>query len=114
MNDDGWADIWNPYNWYSKWVYAPRQYDASAPPDTAHEIVAKADYTLNAKTMFQGNIRYYYGENDELQVYKYEREAFNAGVNVTYTPFSKLGLNAGYNFFWDETQSRICSAFYYG
>ncbi|OAG26823.1 GSU2204 family CXXCH-containing (seleno)protein [Thermodesulfatator autotrophicus] len=71
INDDGWADIWNPYNWYSEWVYAARQFDASVQPETAHEIVAKADYTFSPQLALQGNIRYYFGDNDDLKVYEY-------------------------------------------
>ncbi len=113
-NDDGWADIWYDKNWYSKYVYETRRFDMSTEPDTDHDFRLKADWILSEKAIFQANVRYYYGENDELEDYKYKRQAFNAGLNLTFQPFAHLGLNVGYQYFWDKTESKFCSAFYHG
>ena len=113
-NNDGWPDIWYSKNWYSKYVYGTRQYDMSTQPDTAHDLSLKADWILNEKVMLQANLRYYYGENNELDNYDYEREVFTGGVNLTLTPLPNLGINLGYNYYWDNTESKFCSAFYHG
>ncbi|OAQ20822.1 Cytochrome c family protein MtrB [Thermosulfurimonas dismutans] len=105
---------WN-YSWYSYTVYGRRHADTTNQPEMAHDLGVKVDYILSANLNTNFYLKYRYAENeDDTDGYNWEQNTFMGGVNVTYTPMEKFGVNVGYNFFWDEYTSMLCAAVYHG
>jgi hypothetical protein len=60
------------------------------------------------------HLHYKIADSDDLGGSDWQQDMFNGGVNVMYTPMAKLGINMGYNYFYDKYEAMFCSAFYHG
>ena len=101
-------------SWYSYIVYGRRQGDTSNQPEYEHDLGLKIDYIVNAKANLNLYFNYLYAENDNTDFYDWERDSFTAGINLTFIPLQKIGINVGYNYYYDEYTSLMCSAVYHG
>ena len=101
-------------DWYSYIVYGRRHAELSNEPEYAHDLGLKLDYILSAQVNTNLYLKYRYAENDNTDGYDWEQDTFSAGINLSFIPSEKIGLNIGYNYLWDQYTSMLCSAVYHG
>jgi hypothetical protein len=101
-------------SWYSKYVYGVRTMDRSNQPETVHDIKLKTYWMATSKINTNVHMHYKISENGDVGGNDWEQDMFNGGLNVMYTPFTKLAINFGYNYFYDKYEAMFCSAFYNG
>jgi hypothetical protein len=101
-------------SWYSKYVYGVRTKDRSNQPETVHDIKLKTYWMATSKINTNIHMHYKISENGDVGGSDWEQDMFNGGLNVMYTPTAKLGINFGYNYFYDKYEAMFCSAFYNG
>ena len=106
--------LWTESSMYEYLVYSRRSKDFSAQPEYVHDIKLKGDWMINRYADLALNVRYRYEENTETDGYDWEENFFMAGLNLNLTPWEKLGINAGYEFFYDEYTAMMCSSLYHG
>ena len=101
-------------SWYSKYVYGVRTMDRSNQPETVHDIRLKTYWMAASNINTNVHVHYKYAENGDVGGSDWEQNMFNGGLNVMYTPITKLAINFGYNYFYDKYEAVFCSAFYNG
>lgn len=101
-------------SWYSRYVYDVRTKDRSNQPETVHDIKLKTSWMATGKINTNVHMHYKVAENGDVGGSDWEQDMFNGGLNVMYTPTAKLGINFGYNYFYDKYEAMFCSAFYNG
>ena len=101
-------------SWYSLVVYGRRQAETSNQPEYAHDLGLKVDYILNAQASVNAYLKYHYAKNNNTDGYDWEQDTFMGGINLNFIPNEKIGINIGYNYFWDQYTSMLCSAVYHG
>ncbi len=101
-------------SWYSYIVYGRRQGDTSNQPEYEHDLGLKIDYIINAKANLNLYGSYIYSENDNTDFYDWEKDYFAGGINLTLMPSTKIGINVGYNYLYEEYTSLMCSSIYHG
>ncbi len=106
--------VWSESSVYEYLVYSRRTRDFSAEPEYVHDLSLKGDWLINAYATLAFHGRFKYAENTETDGYDWEQNLVAAGLNLTLTPWQKLGLNVGYEFFYDQYTAMMCSALYHG
>ncbi|MBW1670809.1 MAG: MtrB/PioB family outer membrane beta-barrel protein [Deltaproteobacteria bacterium] len=101
-------------SWYSKYVYGVRTMNRSNQPETVNDIRIKTCWMATDKINTNVHMHYKIAENSDAGGSDWEQDMFNGGLNVMYTPTAKLGINFGYNYFYDKYEAMFCSAFYNG
>jgi hypothetical protein len=101
-------------SWYSKYVYGVRTKDRSNQPETVHDMRLKTNWMAASKINTNIHLHYKLSENSDVGGSDWEQDMFNGGLNVMYTPITKLAINFGYNYFYDKYEAMFCSAFYNG
>ncbi len=101
-------------SWYSKYVYGVRTMDRSNQPETVHDIRLKTHWMAASNINTNVHMHYKISENGDVGGSDWEQNMFNGGLNVMYTPITKLAINFGYNYFYDKYEAMFCSAFYNG
>jgi hypothetical protein len=105
---------YSAYSDYSRYVYGVRTSDRSNQPETVHDMRFKTHWMATGKINTNLHLHYKIADSDDLGGSDWQQDMFNGGVNVMYTPMAKLGINMGYNYFYDKYEAMFCSAFYHG
>lgn len=83
-------------------------------PSASHRANLRGAYQLSSRTSLSGFLTAAFEENDQLNVYTYERTVLMPGVNVWTAPTEKLMLTAGYTWSVIESNANLCPPIFDG
>jgi hypothetical protein len=97
-----------PGNGFVYYFQRLRHGNGTALPNKSQRVSARGTYQLSPRSSLNGFMNIVSEENDELNLYTFERTIVSPGANLWLAPNDKLMLTMGYSFNSVESNAKLC------
>jgi hypothetical protein len=83
-------------------------------PSRSHRVSARGAYQLSSRASLNAYVNYITQQNDQLNIYEFDRTVVNPGLNLWTAPDDRFFVTLGYAFHSIESNANLCPPIFDG